>query len=70
MCVFTADMSWQTPVIMTKKSMPLCHLCLNWAKCFLHSYRCVYQVVSAGKAVMGSTVRSVAIFVLHHQGCV
>lgn len=69
MCVFTADMSWQIPIIMTKKSVPLCHWhCLYCTKCFLPS--CVCQVASSGKAVMGSTVGSVAIFVLHHRGCV
>lgn len=72
MYVFTADMSWQIPVIMTKKSMPLCHwpYVFIWQSAFYTLHRCVFQVVSAGKAVMGSTVRSVAIFVLHHQGCV
>lgn len=64
MYVFTADMSWQIPVIMTKKSMPLCHwpYVFIWQSAFYTLHRCVFQVVSAGKAVMGSTVRSVAIF--------
>lgn len=69
MYVFTADMPWQIPIMMTKKSMPLSHWHSVFAgqNAFSTLHRCVCQVGWAGKAVMGSTVRSVAIFGLHHQ---
>lgn len=67
--VFTADVCWQIPGIMTKKPMPLT-LCLYLQSACSTLYRCIFQDVLASKAVMGSTVRSVVFFLFHHQGCV
>ena len=67
--VFTADMCWQVPGIMTKKPMPLT-LCLYLQSACCTLYRCIFQDGLASKAVMGSTVRSVVFFLFRHQGCV